>query len=80
MGPIPLDKARENGSEEDLVHAQKILILAVLAILITAPLGAILITVLGPRLLNKAVGGEMKQINQKDEEEIRESEKEISEF
>ncbi|KAL0274311.1 UNVERIFIED_CONTAM: hypothetical protein PYX00_006765 [Menopon gallinae] len=80
LGPIPLDKARENGNDEELAHAQKILILAVLAILITAPLGAVLITILGPKLLTRTVDNEMKHINKNDTEMKTESERDLNEF
>lgn len=50
---MALDIARKIKSVEDEVYASKLLIVAVLAILITAPVGATLITVLGPRLLEK---------------------------
>ncbi|KAJ9595671.1 hypothetical protein L9F63_013137 [Diploptera punctata] len=53
IGPVALDIAREMESEEDEVYARKVLIVAVLAILITAPIGAILINILGPRLLQQ---------------------------
>jgi hypothetical protein len=50
---VALDIARKIKSAEDEMYASKVLIVAVLAILITAPVGATLITVLGPRLLKK---------------------------
>lgn len=50
---MALDIARKIKSVEDETYASKLLIVAVLAILITAPIGATLITVLGPRLLEK---------------------------
>ncbi|XP_069677271.1 sodium/hydrogen exchanger 9B2-like [Periplaneta americana] len=53
IAPVALDIARQVGSHEDEVYASKVLIVAVLAILVTAPLGAILITLLGPRLLER---------------------------
>ncbi|KAJ8873558.1 hypothetical protein PR048_024376 [Dryococelus australis] len=53
LGPVALDMARTLHSDENLVHANKVLVVAVMAILVTAPLGAILITMLGPRLLAK---------------------------
>jgi hypothetical protein len=45
--------AREIHSEEYESYATRVLIVAVLAILVTAPVGATIITVLGPRLLEK---------------------------
>jgi len=53
IGPVALDIAREIHSEEYESYASRVLIVAVLAILITAPVGATFITVLGPRLLDK---------------------------
>ncbi|PSN36208.1 Sodium/hydrogen exchanger 9B2 [Blattella germanica] len=53
IGPLALDAAREMGSEEYKNYANKVLIVAVLGILITAPVGASLITFLGPKLLKK---------------------------
>jgi hypothetical protein len=50
---VALDIAREIHSAEYESYASRVLIIAVLAILITAPVGATLITVLGPRLLDK---------------------------
>ena len=53
LGPIALDILR-NSSNPDPVqmdYAWKVLITAVLSILMTAPLGAILITFFGPKLL-----------------------------
>lgn len=53
IGPVALDVAREIHSEEYESYATRVLIVTVLAILITAPVGATFITVLGPRLLDK---------------------------
>jgi hypothetical protein len=49
--------AREIKSAECEAYANSVLIVAVLAILITAPVGATFITVLGPRLLDKEPTG-----------------------
>ncbi|XP_063231962.1 sodium/hydrogen exchanger 9B2-like isoform X2 [Bacillus rossius redtenbacheri] len=54
LGPVALDMARAAQSPESVAHADKVLVVAVLAILLTAPLGAVLITLLGPRLLSRA--------------------------
>lgn len=51
IGPVALDTARKVHSAEAEMSASIVLIVVVLAILITAPVGATLITVLGPRLL-----------------------------
>jgi hypothetical protein len=53
IGPVALDIARRIHSVEDEMYARTVLIVVVLAILITAPVGATLITVLGPRLLTQ---------------------------
>ncbi|PSN35039.1 Sodium/hydrogen exchanger 9B2 [Blattella germanica] len=53
IGPVALDIARQIRSEEAETYATKVLIVAVLAILVTAPTGAILISILGPRLLQR---------------------------
>lgn len=53
IGPIALDSARalsnRSGDEEDL--GLKVLTIAILSILITAPIGSIAISLLGPKLL-----------------------------
>lgn len=54
LGPIFLDNVLKNNLNGDVVNpetGQSILTLAVLSILITAPLGAIAILALGPLLL-----------------------------
>jgi NhaP-type Na+/H+ or K+/H+ antiporter len=53
IGPVALDIARKIHSAQDEAYARTVLIVVVLAILITAPIGATLITVLGPRLLEQ---------------------------
>nr|CAD7578322.1 unnamed protein product [Timema californicum] len=55
LGPIALDLARNLDAKDSIVLADKVLMVAVLAIMITAPLGAIVITLFGPRLLNKTL-------------------------
>jgi len=52
LGPIFLDNALKNGLDEYVVIGEQILTLAVLSILITAPLGAVSILALGPVLLD----------------------------
>lgn len=55
IGPVALDYARKHAAtSENLEYGQQILTLAVLAILITAPIGAAGIAIAGPRLLKKA--------------------------
>lgn len=54
IGSIALDTAREkNASSEVIEYGLQILTIAVLVILITAPIGAVAITVSGPKLLTK---------------------------
>jgi NhaP-type Na+/H+ or K+/H+ antiporter len=51
LGPITLGVVTDNTKEHD--YAEKILMICVLSIILTAPTGAILITLGGPRLLTK---------------------------
>lgn len=51
LGPIFLDNALKYGLKEYEEMGEQILTLAVLSILITAPLGAVSILALGPKLL-----------------------------
>ncbi|XP_065223892.1 putative SLC9B1-like protein SLC9B1P1 [Planococcus citri] len=53
LGPVALDLATKRGQEDYIQWAEDILTIVVLSILITAPIGAIGITVGGPRLLTK---------------------------
>jgi hypothetical protein len=49
-----MDSVREgNRPEEERVYAEHVLVICVLSILLTAPVGAIIITLSGPRLLRK---------------------------
>lgn len=52
MGPIALGMIDDKDSDE-YAYAEKILMVAIISIMLTAPLGGILITILGPRLLTK---------------------------
>jgi hypothetical protein len=52
-GPVALDEVRNLHIQEYKAHASTVMIIAVISILITAPVGAIFITLLGPRLLEK---------------------------
>uniref|UniRef100_A0A146L6D7 Mitochondrial sodium/hydrogen exchanger 9B2 n=1 Tax=Lygus hesperus TaxID=30085 RepID=A0A146L6D7_LYGHE len=55
LGPEPLDKVRssgENADPADLLRGQQLLTIAVLSILITAPIGSIGISISGPYLLS----------------------------
>lgn len=51
LGPIALGVVKENTAEHD--YADKILTICVLSIILTAPTGAFLISLSGPRLLTK---------------------------
>ena len=54
LGPVAMDSVREgNRPEEESVYAEYVMVICVLSIMLTAPVGAILITLSGPRLLNK---------------------------
>ncbi|KAL5018377.1 hypothetical protein ScPMuIL_004099 [Solemya velum] len=53
IGALALDKARKVNNEEWEILGKKLLTIAVLSILITAPLGAVAISLLGPRLLKR---------------------------
>ncbi|XP_044268567.1 sodium/hydrogen exchanger 9B2 isoform X2 [Tribolium madens] len=51
LGPLTLGVVKENTEEHD--YAEKMLMVCVMSIILTAPTGAILITLGGPRLLTK---------------------------
>lgn len=53
LGPVALDLAKKSGDEDFILWAQEVLTIVVLSILLTAPVGAIGITLGGPRLLPK---------------------------
>nr|CAD7394764.1 unnamed protein product [Timema cristinae] len=54
LGPVALDIARKQSmSDEIQTLASQVLTISVLSILVTAPLGAMAISLTGPRLLNK---------------------------
>jgi len=55
LGPVALDEVKNLHVQEYKAHASTILIIAVILIHITAPVGAISITLLGPRLLEKTL-------------------------
>lgn len=52
LGPLALDMAKKQGNTEFYHTGEQILTMAVLSILITAPLGAVAIMGLGPKLLS----------------------------
>jgi len=51
---VALDMARKMGTKEDQGSASQLLTIAVLSILLTAPIGALGIQWFGPRLLSKS--------------------------
>lgn len=53
LGPVALDYARNLNSEEITNYANIMLIVSVLSIIITSPIGALLIMQMGPRLLHQ---------------------------
>ncbi|CAG5128447.1 unnamed protein product [Candidula unifasciata] len=54
IGAVALDTAMAKGDEDLISLGKQILNLAVLSIILTAPLGSLLIAILGPLLLNKS--------------------------
>ncbi|XP_037686288.1 sodium/hydrogen exchanger 9B2 isoform X1 [Choloepus didactylus] len=54
IGSVALDTARAHGEKQLEEYGMDVLTVAFLAILITAPIGSLLIGLLGPRLLQKA--------------------------
>ncbi|XP_060861285.1 sodium/hydrogen exchanger 9B2-like isoform X2 [Metopolophium dirhodum] len=54
LAPVALDMARMMGTEEDKESASRLLTIAVISILVTAPIGAFGIQWFGPRLLSNA--------------------------
>lgn len=63
IGSLALDTARRDQNEQLEKYGMDVLTVAFLAILITAPIGALVIGLAGPRLLQKA------QTNSKEDEE-----------
>ncbi|GFN98310.1 mitochondrial sodium/hydrogen exchanger 9b2-like [Plakobranchus ocellatus] len=53
IGAVALDRAKDVGDEDLIKLGEQVLMLAVLVILITAPIGAIGIALAGPRLLKR---------------------------
>ncbi|XP_027947017.1 sodium/hydrogen exchanger 9B2 isoform X2 [Eumetopias jubatus] len=62
IGSVALDTARSHGEKQLEEYGMDVLTVAFLSILITAPIGSLLIGLLGPRLLQKA------ELQNKDEE------------
>ena len=57
IGSIALDMARERNDAKSIELATLVLTIAVISILVTAPLGAVVISVLGPKFLTKTKVG-----------------------
>lgn len=53
LGPVTLRKLGPHASQELKNYAEIILMVCILSIVITAPVGAIIISLSGPRLLTK---------------------------
>lgn len=55
LGPVCLKRLAERGdaTEEELKYAETVLMVCILSIVVTAPIGAILISVSGTKLLTK---------------------------
>jgi NhaP-type Na+/H+ or K+/H+ antiporter len=58
-------------AKTNVQHGQNILTLAVLAILVTAPIGAALIALCGPRLLDRESGGAEERVEEEEKDELR---------
>lgn len=54
IGPIALDLARARGDATEISLAKSVLVCSVIAIVLTAPLGAVLMERMAPRWLKKA--------------------------
>lgn len=54
MGPAAVDLVRNMNDNELSGNADTVFIVSVISILLTAPVGAVLIATTGPRLLRKA--------------------------
>ena len=63
IGSIALDMARERDDQKSIELASLTLTIAVISILVTAPLGAVLISLLGPKFLNRVNKSEDNQQN-----------------
>ncbi|XP_038060272.1 sodium/hydrogen exchanger 9B2-like [Patiria miniata] len=63
IGPVALDTAIKHGSGEYIELGTQLLTVAVLSILVTAPLGAIAIALAGPRLLSKSINEKPRDNN-----------------
>lgn len=53
LGPVALKRITSNSTPEEKHYAELIMMVCILSIVVTAPIGAILISITGPRLLTK---------------------------
>lgn len=53
LGPVCLKRLTDSNTPEEEHYANLILMICILSIVVTAPIGAILISISGPRLLTK---------------------------
>lgn len=53
LGPVAIKRLTSNNTEEERHYADIILMVCILSIVVTAPIGAILISITGTRLLTK---------------------------
>lgn len=53
LGPVMLKRLHPDTSKEERYYAQTIMMICILSIVVTAPIGAFLISITGPRLLTK---------------------------
>ncbi|XP_046412714.1 neuroligin-1 isoform X1 [Neodiprion lecontei] len=60
LGPTPLEQVSADDAEQT-EYGETVLMLCILSILITAPIGAIIITLTGPRLLTKTRAAEQPE-------------------
>ncbi|KAI4466975.1 sodium/hydrogen exchanger family [Holotrichia oblita] len=55
LGPVALDKARELNDDTLIDYASVVVVVAVLSIIVTSPIGAVLIMQLGPKFLHRTI-------------------------
>jgi len=77
IGGLALDYARKKGDATMIGYGQIILTMAVLSIIITAPIGAAAIAISGPRLLTRTVDNKDRddaENPENDEENVKSTE------
>uniref|UniRef100_H2Z5K9 Cation/H+ exchanger transmembrane domain-containing protein n=1 Tax=Ciona savignyi TaxID=51511 RepID=H2Z5K9_CIOSA len=75
IGPVALDTAKKAGASEYFINiAEQVLTVAVLSILITAPLGAAAIGLSGPKLLDRTEEGHDSHVEGSEDEEQKDVE------